>query len=163
MTQFDTTDDYDPDTTDDTTDDDGSGLVGKLRRELKAANKRAKNAEDEAGQNKDAARRIAFLDAQIPDTPQTKFFREHYTGELSADAIRADATANGFLAAEDHTAEVAELDGQSASMAGGTQPDAPGDMSQFETDVEEAVRSAPRGQEAKAVDEVYKRYQRSAI
>lgn len=159
MTQFDP--DYDDTDPDADLNDDGPGLVGNLRKQLKEANKAKKAAEERAGLNEAAARRVAFLDAKIPETAQTKFFREHYDGELDPETIRMKAIENGFMEAEDHSGEVADLDLQSQSVAGGDLPNRPGSMDQFEADLEEALRNAPRGTESKVTQEVYQRYNRT--
>ena len=153
------TDDLD---TDDDLDDDGN-LPGKLRKQLREANKRAKAAEERAEANAAAARRVAFLDAGIPDTPQTKFFREHYSGELTGEAIKASALDNGFLTAEDHSSEIDALDQASQDMGGGFPPDAMlGDAAEMQQAMDEAVASAPRGQESRAIAAVVDRYRRQA-
>lgn len=153
--------DYDDNDLDDDTDD-GAGLVGKLRKQLKDANKRAKAAEDNAAQYSGAARRVAFLDAGIPDTAQTKFFREHYAGELTGEAIKASALENGFLTAEDHTQELDDMAHQSEGMADGPPPLALGDQTEMLQAMDEAVANAPRGQESRVIAEVVKRYQPSS-
>lgn len=151
--------DYDNDLDD--SEDEGTGLVGDLRKQLKAAKKAQRAAEETAAGNSAAARRVAFLDAQVPDTPQTKFFREHYSGELDPETIRAQAIANGFMEAEDHTDEVAGLDLQSSTVSGGELPTRPGSMEAYEAELDEALRNAPRGQESKVVQQVYEKYQRT--
>jgi hypothetical protein len=156
MTQTDT--DY----TDDLDDDDGSGLVGDLRKQLRAANKRLKDMEAQANQNQAAARRVAFIDAGIDlSTPAMRFYSEHYAGDLDPEAIKADALANGFLTETDHSNEISEVAGQSEAVAGGEGPPAFGDMEEFSREIDEAVRKAPRGKEAQAIDEVYQRFKRT--
>lgn len=159
MTQFDT--DYDTNDSDVDLDDDGNGLVGNLRKQLKEANKAKKAAEERAAENSAAARRVAFLDAGIPDTPQTKFFREHYDGPFDPETIRSQAISNGFMEAEDHSGEVADLDLQSQSVAGGEVPGRPGNLDEFTEALDEALRNAPRGTESKVTQEVYERFNRT--
>lgn len=152
----------DPEYTDDDLDEDPSTLVRNLRKQLKESNKRAAAAEERAEQNGSASRRVAFLDAGIPDTPQTQFFREHYSGELDPETIKAQAMTHGFITPEDHSDEVNAIQGMSEGVQGGDRPSVPGtDMSEFDADVAAAVAKAPRGGEAKAIDEVYQRYQRT--
>jgi hypothetical protein len=142
-------------------DEDGSGLIANLRKQLKDANKRAKAAEDAAGANSAATRRVAFLDAGIPDTPQTKFFREHYAGDLEPAAVKAAALEHGFIQAEDHTDEVRDIAGMSEDVNGGQAVAALGNVDEFRTEVDAAVAKAPRGKENQAIADVYQRYNRS--
>lgn len=151
----------DPDYTDDDLDEDPSVLVRNLRKQLKESNKRAAAAEERAEQNSSATRRVAFLDAGIPDTPTTQFFREHYSGELDPETIKAQAMQHGFITPEDHTAEVESIGTMSEAVQGGDRPPALGDLDEFKREMDEAVRNAPRGTETKVIDEVYKRWNRT--
>lgn len=75
-------------------DDEPQETAKGLRASLEAAN-RAK-AEAEQALSK-VQRENAFLQAKLPETPQIKFFQEHYAGEPTAEAIRSAATTAGFL------------------------------------------------------------------
>lgn len=50
-----------------------------------------------AEKNRELESKVAFADAALPDTPQVKFFKQHYAGDLTADAIRQAATDAGFI------------------------------------------------------------------
>lgn len=153
----------DPNYTDEDLDLDGndSNLVRDLRNQLKAANKRASELEKQAEQNGAAARRVAFLDAGIPDTPATRFYRDHYAGDLDPEAIKADALANGFLTETDHADEIGAIASQSEGMAGGEGPAALGDHDEIMREIDEAVAKAPRGKENQAIAEVMSRHKQS--
>lgn len=157
MTQFDTDDDQYDDS------DDEGGLVGDLRKQLRAAKKETKELRSAVESNSAAARRVAFLDANIPDTPQSRFFRDNYQGDLSADAIRTQATEYGFITDADHTADLAEVAAQSDAALGADGPAALGDHDEMLEAMDKAAREAPKGAEAKAIAEVVARYQRSPI
>jgi hypothetical protein len=154
------TDDY---TDDDQDDNDDEKSPAWYRKEIREANKRLAEAEERANANAEAARRVAFQDASIPDTPQTKFFREHYSGEWTPDAIREAAIANGFIGetspASAESASQIALQADAAAGAEGTP--APGNMSEIEREMDEAAAKAPHGMEAKAIEEVWNRYNKS--
>lgn len=136
------------------------------RKQMKAINDELAEAKAAAATNQDAARRVAFQDANIPDTPQTKFFRQHYDGEWTPDAIKAAATEFGFVApvTTDPATESAVAGAQafSEAAAGGFTP-APGNQAEIEREMDEAVSHAPHGQEAKAIAEVWKRYNKNPV
>lgn len=134
----------------------------KLRKQVSDAERRAREAEERSTENVAAVKRVAFLDAGIPDTPASRFYREHYAGDLTSDAIKADAITNGFLATEDHTEEIGAIAGQSEGVAGGEGPAALGDQAEMLREMDEAASKAPRGKEAQAIAEVVARYQRQA-
>lgn len=151
----------DPDYTDeDNGDDEGDGLVGDLRRQLRAAKKEAKDARGQAQANESAARRVAFLDAGIPDTGPNKFFRDKYDGELTPEAIKSAASEYGFLADEDHSDELGEVAQQSQAAQGAEGPTLLGSQEQYEADIDTAVKNAPRGGESKAIADVVAKYNR---
>lgn len=161
MTQFDP--EYDDQIDDDEDIDEGGSLPAKLRKQLKEANKRAKEAEARAEANIAAARRVAFLDANIPDTPQTRYFRDRYDGDLNAEAIRAEALANGFIEADDTSKEIEEIESSTENFSGGAQPTSLGSMDEFRAEVEKAVAKAKPGQENRAIDEVRQRFAKTVV
>jgi hypothetical protein len=66
--------------------------------QYRKSEKARKDAEREA---ENAKRELAFLKAGIPmDDPKTSYFVKGYEGELTVEAIREKAQADGFLAAE---------------------------------------------------------------
>jgi hypothetical protein len=152
MTQFDTDDEE--------IEDEGTGLVADLRKQLRDAKREAKALSEQVGQNQGAARRIAFLDAGIPDTPQTKFFREHYDGDLDPETIKSMATEHGFLTDVDRSAEIGDIASQSEAAAGAQGPNVMGGQEEYEAELDKAVKAAPRGGESAAIAEVVARYSR---
>lgn len=103
--------------------DDQAINAGHLRRQLEAEQAKTKTLEDV---NRTLAREVAFGGAGLPDSPQTKFFREHYAGEPTAEAIRAAATAAGFLETGATAAETAVLANIEAAVTGAEKPPAAG-------------------------------------
>jgi hypothetical protein len=153
MTQFDTDSDYDddPDSTD------GGGNAA-LRKKLKDAERRAREAESRAESNSAAARRIAFLDAGIPDTPQSRFFLDKYDGDFDPEVIKAQAIEYGFLTDDDHSDELAAVASQADAAAQAQGPTVTGSQEDYEAEIEAAVRNSERGKEAYAIDQVVQRW-----
>jgi len=136
-----------------------------LRKQIKDANRRAQEAEERAAANETAARRVAFMDAGIPDSPQTKFFMDKYDGPLDADTIRNTAQANGFLSAQEANtaAEVDAISDMSVATQGGQDPEAAGSEEALDRELKEtAERLYSQGADPDAVgdglSEVLERY-----
>ena len=82
--------------------------------QYRKSEKARKDAEKEAN---DAKRELAFLKAGIPmDDPKVGYFVKGYDGELTPEAIRAQATADGFIAAPAPTPEEAAAAAQAAAQ-----------------------------------------------
>jgi hypothetical protein len=154
--------DFDDEEVNEEVDDDENGPSG-LRKRLRRAEREVKEANERASANEAAAKRVAFLDAEIPDTPQTKFFREKYDGELTAEAIRSSASTYGFVTDTDHTEELGEVASQSDASFGAEGPTVLGSQEEMMTEMDKAARDAPRGQESRAIADVVARYTRSPI
>lgn len=137
------------------------------RKEVARINQELAEAKAAAETNAGAARRIAFQDAGIPDSPQANFFREHYSGEMNAEAIKAAAAEHGFIADENPAAaeSAAAAEAQAAAAAGGEGILAPDDLSEMEREMDEAAsRAGNDGREiADAINEVYRRYQPNVV
>src|SRR5690606_14279752 len=82
--------------------DQGAPEEGRTEAELRLARKRIKELEAlevEAQRAKDLERRLAFMEAGInPSDANAKYFVKGYAGELTPDAIRAEAEAAGLIA-----------------------------------------------------------------
>ena len=72
-------------------------LVQMARKDIRALERQAKAAQTAQAEATAARRELAFLKAGIPDTGPGKLFVKAYDGELSADAIRAQAVEFGIL------------------------------------------------------------------
>jgi len=157
------TSDADMDFDDDQTEADESGPPA-LRRQLKEANRRARDAEERANSNEAAARRVAFLDAGIPDSPQTRFFMEKYDGALNGEAIKTAAQAHGFMAAQEAEtqAEIDKIAEMSQASQGAESPEARGSEEAMEREMREAAETASRtgGDVGEAIAGVQRRYNR---
>lgn len=78
---------------------------------LRRAQKAQKKAESEAAE---ARKQMAFLKAGIdPDDPKTKYFVKGYEGEVTTEAIKAEAVAAGFLTIEEPPVDTEPIDAQS--------------------------------------------------
>lgn len=88
-----TADDYDEYDDDDTADEQpkGSPLRARLK-QLEAENKQFRETSTKA------ARELAFVKAGIdPDSPRHRYFAKGYDGELTVDAIKAEAAEAGLI------------------------------------------------------------------
>ena len=86
---------------------------------LRRAEKARKQAETEAAEVK---KQMAFLKAGIdPDSPKAKYFVKGYEGEVTAEAIRAEALAAGVIEEQQEQVDQPSLDAQDriASAASG--------------------------------------------
>lgn len=79
-------------------------------RDIRQLRKKAKDYDLIASERDNAKRELEFYKAGIPDTPQAKYFRKGYDGDLTAEAIRAAAAEVGLVEIE--TADDAELEEQ---------------------------------------------------
>lgn len=137
MTQFDTDDDQ--------TDDGGDqGGNPQLRAELKRIKAELKETQATADANAGAAKRLAFQDAGLPDTPATRFYLDHYSGPLDPDSIKADAATNGFLEVPNTDAEVETFTGIAAAANGAEASDTPGSQAAHEAKIDE-LAAGPDG------------------
>lgn len=112
--------------------DDGQngGQVSLSPDDLKALREKAKRADELERINAENARRLAFVEAKIDVTdPRMSYFVKGYDGELSADAIRAEAQKAGFINAAPSAPQVPQEEllghqrvGAAATGADGTEP-----------------------------------------
>lgn len=122
MTQFDATNDdtgYEEDV-DQPDPNDPAQLRKKLKNALRS-NKELLAQQDEVNQ---VRKENAFLKAGLPDTPQVKFFQEHYSGEPTPEAIKTAASEFGFAPVVDQEIqdEVAVISAQSDAVPGADMP-----------------------------------------
>jgi len=74
-----------------------------------------------------ATKKLAFIEAKLPDEPQVKFFLEHYNGDFTAEAIRQAAAENGFITVDNTTTnEVNEVEAMMQANRGGSPTASPG-------------------------------------
>jgi len=87
----------DDDTLDESAEDNPN--IRQLREQAKEAKEARKAAEQAQAELAALQRENAFRKVGIdPDDPKTKYFAKAYDGELTAEAIKAEAEAAGFLA-----------------------------------------------------------------
>ncbi len=115
-----------------------------LRKKLREAERKAKDSEDRALANEAAARRVAFLDAGIPKNPQTDYFQQTYSGDLTAEAIKTAAQAHGFLAAQEAEtqAEIDVIEGMSFTAQGADTPERASSEEALDRELREAAEEA---------------------
>ena len=141
-----------------------------LRNQLKAAEARAREAEAKAQANEAAARRVAFMDAGLGDSPQERFFRDHYQGELTGEAIRAAAQQSGFMAAQDAETqtEVDEIAGMSQTAQGADAPERAGSEEAMDREMREfaekgAREGMPPDQIGAGISQILERYNKPTV
>jgi hypothetical protein len=121
-------------------------LVKHLRGVIKESRRTNKTLQQQVQDGADARKKLAFIEAKLPDNPQVKFFLDHYEGDHTAEAIRQAATEFGFL--ERQTQE--EADNQNAveqmmqANNGATQLAAPG----TDSDLMERINAVKPGPNA---------------
>lgn len=92
--------------------------------ELRKLRKEAKHAEELQAQLAELQRREMFRDAGIPINDQTKYFVNGYNGELTPEAIKAEAVRAGFIESAAPTSEEIAGHTAAANAAAGAEPPA---------------------------------------
>ena len=110
-------DDFDDDT--DQNEDDApqeqSSQRNPLRAEIRRLTKANKELQEKVTAGESASRDLAFLRAGVdPADPKAKYFVKGYDGDLTADAIKAEAAAAGLIEAADDGAEQIPADERKA-------------------------------------------------
>lgn len=119
--------DYDLDLDDDDTADQAPPPKNPLREQLKRLERENKELKTKVEKGSAAERQIAFLKAGVdPDSPKAKYFVKGYDGDLTADAIKAEAVAAGLIEAPADDAdtvpdEVKQAHERSAAVSAGAQ------------------------------------------
>lgn len=135
---------------DDLDDDDDDDLqVGKSPEELlkdlrltaKNQKKQIRELTSKAEKNEESTKKLAFIEAKLPENPTTKFFLDNYKGEYTGEAIRAAAAEHGFIPADPGvTTEVNDVQSMMQASSGGTPAPAPGTDTAMEAEIN-AVKS----------------------
>lgn len=106
---------------------DEATLVRRLRGVIKDSKKQNKQLQDQLELSSTAVKKLAFIEAKLPDEPQVKFFLDHYEGEYTPEAIREAAAHNGFIMVDKETNdEVGAVEGMMDASRGSTSVAAPG-------------------------------------
>lgn len=108
-------DDYGPDDNDGPDIDQAPAARNPLRQQLKRLERENKELKTKVEAGSAAERQIAFLKAGIdPDDAKAKYFVKGYDGDLTADAIKAEAVAAGLIEAQADDADVVPDDVKAA-------------------------------------------------
>lgn len=84
--------------------------IAQMREHIKELEQQAKSAADEKARADGLERRLAFIEAGINlSDPKAKYFVNGYEGDLTPEAIKATAIADGYLPAENPDPDVAAL------------------------------------------------------
>lgn len=122
-------DPFNPDEFDDDDDELGEGETteSRLRKTIKDAKKRERALQQQVEANSVAVKKLAFIEAKLPDEPQMKFFLDHYEGEYTGEAIRQAAAENGFLVLDQESQEeINSVEQMMNANTGSTPTAAPG-------------------------------------
>lgn len=139
-------DDFDLDDFDINDDEqDEATLVRKLRSVIKDQKKRERDLQQKVEASTESIRKLAFIEAKLPDEPQVKFFLEHYSGEYTPEAVREAAASHGFIHVDQETVqEVNEVQAMMNANSGSTKLAAPGS----DRELIERVNAVPPGPNA---------------
>ncbi len=142
MTDY-TPDDYDSDDDEDESSD--GNTVTLARKQIRSMERDAKQARKATEENQRLLRELAFVKAGIdPDDPKLKYFVKGYEGEITAEAIRAAAEADGFLTAMTTNNDATAQDRLSNASAGATHSAPPTTPDGIEAQQIEELREADR-------------------
>lgn len=132
--------------------------IRKIRQSNRQLKKEMRDLRQAADAGKEATRRLALLDAKLPETPQVKFFLDHYDGDLTAEAIRSAAASYGFIEPDAAVnAEVKGIDQMSQAAAGAQAAPSPDEDAQLQAE----LAAIPRGPNGPArVEAVMRKYNR---
>lgn len=120
-------DDFTLDELDDDDNDTEVSTESRLRKAIKDAKKRERALQEQVEANSTAVKKLAFIEAKLPDEPQIKYFLDHYDGDFTAEAIRTAAAENGFLVLDQESQEeVGTVQQMMIANQGGTPTAAPG-------------------------------------
>lgn len=118
-------DEFDDDEVDNEQDE--ATLVRRLRGVIKDSKRQNKELQQQMEVSNAAVKKLAFIEAKLPDEPQVKFFLDHYEGEYTPEAIREAAATNGFIMVDNTTTEeVNAVQGMMDANRGSTSMAAPG-------------------------------------
>lgn len=151
---FDIEDDTDPDE-----DLDDSNPMKAMRRQIRQGSKREKELQAELEAAAADRKELAFFKADIPDTKMGAFFRNNYSGDLTAEAIRLAAQEVGLIdeQASVHDPSIAKIDGMSQAAGAGQMASAPGADSEMWAEAS-AAAAAAGANAPQAIAEVLRRY-----
>jgi hypothetical protein len=130
---------------DDNDEQDEATLVKRLRGVIREQKKREKQMQADIDANAAATKKLAFIEAKLPDEPQVKFFLDHYEGDYTPEAIREAAATNGFIVLNRETEdEVGQLGNMSDASSGSTPASSPGS----DKELMEKINAVKPGQNA---------------
>lgn len=130
-----------------------------LRNQLKEANRQLQDMQRQVEEAAQVRRDLAFFQAGLPDTPMTKFFREHYSGDPTPEAVKAAASEIGLLTGDPAVAgEVAGIDAMSQVAMGAESPTVIGSAEEMQAEMAKAASRHKGPEAAFAVEEVLRRY-----
>lgn len=125
-----------------------------LRTQLEAI--QAENARI-AAENAALQRQVAFAEAKLPDSPQVKFFSEHYSGPMTPEAIKAAATEAGFISDGPTEAQQAQVALITETVAGASTPPGPNADAAI---LEEFARVRPGQNAVQEIETIMRRHNR---
>lgn len=135
---------------------DDTELAKKLRRQIRDQKSQLRTQSEQISQGTEAAKRLAFLEAKLPESPQVAYFLSTYQGEMTAEAIREAAAANGFIEPDqDVTDDIADIEAMSQTANGAVPPIPAGSLAARDAEIE-AITGTKNGmsvaQQIKAIN-----------
>ena len=148
-----------------TDDSDSPDLVRKLRGVTRSQAKTIKELQSQVDESASLRRDLAFIQADLPKTKMTDYFREHYTGDNDPTAIRAAATELGLLegTSAEVTAEVNQIGWMSDAALGAEPTPSLGSEDALREAMAKAAKKAGPKDAAFAIEEVMRQHGRSTI
>lgn len=140
---------FDPNDIPDEDDDSETGDGNDLRKQLRVSQKNNRELQKQVDEAAVVRKENAFLKAGLPESPQVKFFQEHYQGDPTPEAIKTAAAEYGFVPTVDAEtqAEVATIAEQSEALNGSAPSQAPDDRAAMMKEFAEVLAKGGNGEE----------------
>lgn len=139
----------------DQTDDSADFTQQNESHDLRQLRKKAKDADRYKAELDELRRERAFDKADLPDVPGMSFFRENYRGEMTEEAIKAEAAKHGLLAQTSQVEQEQQQAERAAQqrIAQATSSSLPPPPESWQAGLDEVARNAPPGRAGEAVAE----------
>lgn len=112
---------------DDDSVEEGDPTLQDLRKQLRQSRKENKGLQAQLSASSEATKKLAFIEAKLPDDPRVQYFLDHYEGDYTAEAIREQAAKFGFINVDQATdTEVAAVEAMMRANQGSSAIPAPG-------------------------------------
>jgi hypothetical protein len=148
-------DDLDLDDLDDNDQLDIESRLNNLHKQIRLEKKQNKDLKSQLADGESAKRKLALMDAKLPDTPQVRYFLDHYDGDFTPEEIRSKAAEFGFIEPDRQTQdEVNQVEAMMQASSGATFT-APG----TDAAMMDEINAATGSQQIAAIMRKYGKYQ----